>query len=81
MTDDERLRREIAASLVHAIRYSISLNADLSELADSRIVQIIAGLEVERRNAVKPPVAKRPAPRFRRFGKLTLFPRSRLRAG
>jgi hypothetical protein len=51
MDADERLRREIAAELLHAIRFAMSVNADLADLADSRIVRTIAGLEAERRSA------------------------------
>jgi hypothetical protein len=55
MDADERLRREIAADLVHAIRFAMSVNADLADLADSRIVRTIATLEAERRRLAEQP--------------------------
>ena len=55
MTEDERLRHEIGNALLHAIRFAMSLNADPADLADSRIVRIIAGLEIERRRLAEQP--------------------------
>ena len=45
---DERLRADIAASLLQAIHFAMSINADPAELASSRIVRTIAELEAER---------------------------------
>jgi hypothetical protein len=55
MDADEKLRREIASDLVHAIRFAMSLNADLADLANAKIVRTIAGLESERRRLAEPP--------------------------
>ena len=49
MTDDDQLRREIAADLLHAIRFALMQNADLESLASSKIIRVIASSEIERR--------------------------------
>ena len=50
---DERLRADIAASLLQAIHFAMSINADPAELASSRIVRTIAELEIERRRVAE----------------------------
>jgi hypothetical protein len=71
MDADERLRREVASDLLHAVSYVLSLHSDPVELANSRIVRTIADLEIERRRlSAEQPKATAPSlfrPRFRKL--------------
>ena len=62
----ETLRREIASDLLHAIHFSLARNAALEDLANSKIVRLLADLELERRRRVaEQPKESERSPRLR----------------